>query len=313
MRKLLRHWYQRLPIIRELTEIRRLISLQRDICATRVFDFDFPSHPRYSDRKRLLAFAFQVCSQNGEDGMIREIFHRIGICDRVFVEIGVGDGTENNTGFLLSTGWTGFWIDANPKAQRAIAGRTRLAESLRTLTACVTKENISSLFRELRVPTEFDLLSLDIDQNTYHVWDSLGDFRPRVVVVEYNASIPPDVDWKVEYEPNRVWDKSHNFGAGLKTFEALGQKFGYSLVGCDFVGANAFFVRTELVGSAFAEPFTAENHYEPPRYAFSYRRGHVGSILDKSSAVNVTDRLAESTSERPATPHHRVSHRSSAS
>jgi hypothetical protein len=40
----------------------------------------------------------------------------------------------------------------------------------------------------------------------------------------------------------------------------------YVLVGCGIAGVNAFFVRNNLVGSKFHEPFTAENHYQPVRY-----------------------------------------------
>jgi hypothetical protein len=29
---------------------------------------------------------------------------------------------------------------------------------------------------------------------------------------------------------------------------------------------NAFFVRMDLAAGLFCDPFTAENHYEPPRY-----------------------------------------------
>jgi hypothetical protein len=48
---------------------------------------------------------------------------------------------------------------------------------------------------------------------------------------------------------------------------------GYALVGCDFIGTNAFFVREELAtAERFAEPFTAENHHEPPRVAMLHRR-----------------------------------------
>jgi hypothetical protein len=105
-----------------------------------------------------------------------------------------------------------------------------------------------------------------------------------VVVVEYNAVIPPGLDWKVRYAPDRVWDGSHNFGASLKAFELLGTQLGYSLVGCDFIGVNAFFVRSDLVADKFAAPFTAENHYEPPRYVFLHRRAHPVSILDRQDA-----------------------------
>ena len=133
------------------------------------------------------------------------------------------------------------------------------------------------------MPKEFDLLSLDIDQNTYYAWEGLRSFRPRVVVVEYNAAIPPDVDWKVRYSSNRTWNGTQNFGASLKAFEILGRQFGYSLVGCDFFGVNAFFVRDDSLAGKFAEPFTSENQYEPPRYSMVHRRCHPPSILDRTN------------------------------
>jgi hypothetical protein len=138
------------------------------------------------------------------------------------------------------------------------------------------------LFEGLGVPRYFDLLSLDIDQNTFYIWEALHEFKPRVVVVEYNASIPPDIDWKVQYVAKGAWDGTHNFGASLKAFEKLGTQLGYSLVGCDFLGVNAFFVRDDLVADKFAGPFTAENHYEPPRFqCYSHRQGHPRAIMDR--------------------------------
>jgi hypothetical protein len=144
----------------------------------------------------------------------------------------------------------------------------------------VTRENIATLFDQLGVPRELDLLSLDIDQNTYYAWEGLSGFRPRVIVVEYNPVIPPDVDWKAAYDPDRTWDLTHNYSASLKALENLGRERGYSLVGCEFTGNNAFFVRDDLVGDRFAAPFTAENHHEPARYSFLHRRGHAPSVLD---------------------------------
>lgn len=61
----------------------------------------------------------------------------------------------------------------------------------------------------------------------------------------------------------------------------LGHQFGYSLVGCDIIGVNAFFVRNDLVNDNFVSPFTAENHYEPPRYSLVSNRGHKQTILDR--------------------------------
>jgi hypothetical protein len=247
----------------------------------RLSDFEMPAHPRYGDRCRLLAFAAQVCSQNGEDGMIAEILRRIGTTSRVFVEIGVEDGTETNTSFLVSQGWSGYWFDADDSFVKTLRRPDLSDASVRYQVSHVTRENVAALFADLGVPDEFDVLSLDIDQNTYYVWEGLSRYRPRLIVVEYNACIPPDVDWKVRYDASRMWDGSANFGAGLKAYELLGRRLGYSLVGCDFTGTNAFFVRSDLTADRFAEPFTSENHYEPPRHHMVHRRTHRRAILDR--------------------------------
>jgi len=269
-------------IYRQLEELRREVEAVRAMAAVCWEKDELRRNPRYAEPKRLPRHAFQVNSQNGEDGIIREIFRRIGASGRDFVEVGVGDGTENNTAFLLAQGWRGFWIDADDAFFAALAGRADLAGALRTLVAAVDRDNAAGLLGQLGVPAEFDLLSLDIDQNTYYAWEALEGFRPRVVVVEYNAAIPPDLAWKVRYGEKRAWDYPQNFGASLKAFELLGARLGYRLVGCDFCGVNAFFVRQDLVGDRFAEPFTAENHYEPPRYPqLLHRRGHPRSILDR--------------------------------
>jgi hypothetical protein len=285
MRKFLRRLYSKLPIVRELRRIEAsLANVNRLVVndTIRLLDFELRSHPRYGDPRRLLCYQSQVCSQNAEDGIIHEIFRRIGTTTRTFVEVGV-DGSESNTAFLLSQGWSGFWLDANDKFLRALRGRADLrGEHLRHVVAAATRENIAELFARLGVPAEFDLLSLDIDQNTYYLWQGLSGYRPRVVVVEYNAAVPADVDWKVRYDANRTWDLTQNFGASLKAFELLGREHGYSLVGCDFMGVNAFFVRDDLLAGRFVEPYTAENHHEPPRYSLVHRRAHRLGMLDRT-------------------------------
>lgn len=278
---LFRWFYSNMPIIREL---RRIDDACHRIAVNdmiRLIDFELPGHVRYGDPKRLAAYALQVCSENGEDGIIHEIFRRIGHKTKIFVELGVGDGIENNTSFLLSQGWNGYWIDEKRTFLKAIKGRKDLTKDrLEYMVASVNRENISILFEKLGIPEEFDLLSIDIDQNTYFVWEGLNNYRPRVIIVEYNSAIPSDIDWKVRYNPGRWWNGTQNFGASLKALENLGRKMGYSLIGCDFMGVNAFFVRSELLGDKFLEPYTSENHYEPPRYSMVHRRTHRPCILD---------------------------------
>ncbi|MCO5052372.1 MAG: hypothetical protein M9920_08720 [Verrucomicrobiae bacterium] len=234
------------------------------------------AEPRYAEPKRLCRHEQQVFSQNGEDGAVAEIFRRIGTKDRTFVEIGVSEGLENNTTFLLVQGWKGFWFDGDDAAIAKIQRhfwQPLAAGNLKLKRAFINAENISSLIDAAGVPREFDLFSIDIDRNTYFVWQALTTIQPRVVVVEYNSLFPPDVDWKVEYRPELVFNCTTYMGASLKAYERLGAEKGYALVGCDLSGMNAYFVRKDLVGDQFAEPFTAANHYEPPRHFLIRRDG----------------------------------------
>jgi hypothetical protein len=285
-------FFKRIPGARKIEKLRDTlrhlsqgISHLNRIESMRFMDVELPKDPRYADPRRLLQYQHQTCSQSGEDGVIREIFRRIGTTDKVFVEAGVGDGCENNTALLLSRGWTGYWIDASNEFVQNVSQRADLEYCLKWSVSSVTRENIGPLLKSMGAPKEFDLLSLDIDQNTYYAWEGMREYRPRVAVLEYNAMLASDVNWKVRYDPNRIWNGTHNYGASLKALELLGKELGYSLVSCESSGNNAFFVRNELVGDKFASPFTAENHYEPPRFNIGFRRSHPSAILDRNPDV----------------------------
>ncbi len=51
-------------------------------------------HPRYRNPKRLNKYEYKVYSQNGEDGIIEEIFKLIGETTKYFIEFGVGNGLQ---------------------------------------------------------------------------------------------------------------------------------------------------------------------------------------------------------------------------
>ena len=229
------------------------------------------------DPKRLTKYSQKVYSQNGEDGILREILNRIGTINQYFVEFGSGDGSENNTVYLLKVqGWSGLWMDGDKsaidRAKRSFSKEIE-ANQLVAEVEFITAENVEELFKRYSVPNEFDVLSIDIDHNDYHVWKAIK-YNPRVLVVEYNAIFQPGMDWVVEYQADAVWDRTSHFGASLSAFERLGREKGYSLVGCDFAGVNAFFVRDDLLGDKFCYPYTAENHFEPPRYGDAIWGGH---------------------------------------
>jgi hypothetical protein len=262
-------------------KLSRLLELQTEEFLQR----HLHQNPRYASSKRLNRYEFKVFSQNGEDGIIEEIFNRIGATDKFFVEFGVGNGLENNTAYLLVKLWSGLWLEGDHASVEFIKSefaREIASNRLRVQETFITAENIVGLFERHAVPTEFDLLSIDIDGNDYHVWKALAAYRPRVVVIEYNATFPAHLRWIKKYDAAWQWDGSIGFGASLKALEELGAELGYRLVGCNFAGANAFFVRKDLAGEAFHAPFTAEEHYEPHRPYIQYTAGHTRKMHEQA-------------------------------
>lgn len=228
--------------------------------------------PRHAHPKRLARYGWKAYSQTDEDGMIAEIFRRVGTATRCFVEIGVGSGLECNTLWPLLQGWTGLWIE--PDKSHCAAIRATHAEwlnrgALRLLGIAATAENVDALLAEAGLAGEIDLLSIDTDFNDYWIWQALEAVRPRAVVIEYNAAWPPPAAVTVPYDPGARWGGTSYFGASLSALAALGARKGYQLVGCNLAGFNAFFVRADLEGGLFLDPGSAESHYEPPRYFLS--------------------------------------------
>lgn len=193
----------------------------------------------------------QICSQQGEDGIIKAVFDEIGTTNRVAVEFGALDGPTDNTLLLKKQGWkvhqwNGEKLTPNIKQH------------------FVTAENINQIWESEGVPDEPDLLSIDIDYNDYWVWQALIH-RPRLIVIEHNASIPPTEARVVPYDPNRGWDGTNFFGASLLALNQLAQKKNYSLIYVESQGVNAFFIRTDCLTSNI-KPLTPTQAYQSPKY-----------------------------------------------
>ena len=288
----MKRFLSQMPVLKQLLSSRTDLLVTRATAARQLrlsqelFVTTLLADSRYDDPKRLNRHEGQVFSQNGEDGIIAEIFSRIGPTNRIFVEVGAGDGSENNSAYLLLKGWSGYWFDGDSQNVESIRSRFARAISEKRLTVSrevFTAENAGPIFGQHGIPEEFDLLSIDIDRNTSWVWRALRAFRPRVCVVEYNASIPPQDDWEIPYEAEATWDGTLIFGAGLLALEKIGKDLGYSLVACDLSGANAFFVRSDLTANLFSEPFTALHHYEPPRLFLGRTWGHARPLGELNS------------------------------
>lgn len=238
--------------------------------------WDMELKKRLDDEMCIERYGFKVYSQNDEDGIIEEIFARIGTTNKKFIEFGVQDGVESNGHYLLLKGWSGFWIECDENYYKEITEKFKFVIGSGRLIVAkefITKDNINKIFIENGQNGEIDLLSIDIDGNDYHIWKAINVVNPRVVVMEYNAKIPPSCEWVMPYCEQHMWDGGDKHGASLLALEKLAQEKGYTLVGTNISGINAFFVRNDCVEQHFCKR-NVRDMYNPPRYYKKFYSGH---------------------------------------
>ena len=220
----------------------------------------------HSKGNPLLKYEHQTFSQNGEDGIINEIFNRMDITKGEFIEIGTGDGSENNTRSLLELGWKGTWIDGNPNCLKSINNNLSHFISSKKLNAqlnFVNSDNVNSILKENNVSPDVDLLSLDLDLTTHLVWKALKYITPKVLVIEYNGFFPKNTLWKANIKGNESWDGSINMGASLSTIIQISDHKNYKFIGTELSGTNAFFVH-QSIQHCFTDFIDVANH-QPAR------------------------------------------------
>lgn len=222
------------------------------------------------DVRRLERFGSKVYSQSDEDGILREIYRRIGTTNRVFVEFGAETGEENNSRLLLETGWKGLWIEGMEDYSESIRARYAREIIIGQLTfteSFVTAENINDLIEQAGIRGEIDFLSVDIDGNDYHVFEAINVVNPRVVCLEHNHTFPPPEDWVMPYDTNYRWEQlGSEYGASIFALNRLACEKGYALVGCGLYSANGFYVRNDLLGDHFSPPYDPERFFRPLDY-----------------------------------------------
>jgi hypothetical protein len=194
-------------------------------------------------KNKLKEFAANKTSQFGEDGIIQKIFEILpDKGERHCVEFGAWDGKfmSNTYELVANQNWKGVLIEGNKKKFPDLIATykgNKNATLINKLIHFEGADTLDNILRQTSTPENFDLLSIDIDGNDYHIWDSLKNYKPKLVIVEFNPSIPSDV----EFIQKRDFNLNH--GNSLLALVNLGKSKGYELI--TTTPCNGFFIRKE--------------------------------------------------------------------
>jgi hypothetical protein len=147
----------------------------------------------------LKKFEKNIQSQCGEDGILEEVFNRIGITNKICVEFGAWDGIylSNTCCLWKEKNWRAILIEGDKERYDILVKNTKEYSNVIAVNKYISFDGENSLDRilsTLNLPREIDILSIDIDGDDYYIYENLIDFIPRVIVIEYNRTIPPHID-----------------------------------------------------------------------------------------------------------------------
>jgi hypothetical protein len=191
----------------------------------------------------LLDFARDVYSQTGEDGVIEKILEILPNKNKWCVEFGAWDGLHwtNTRNLIESAGYSAVLIEAEKRRYECLLQNYSLhANRITAINEFVgfgDHDNLDAMLRKTPTPPDFDVLSIDIDGNDYHVWERVRDYRPKMVIIEFNPTIPTEVRFVQAPDPSVM------HGSSLLALAELGKIKGYELV--SVLPLNALFVRQE--------------------------------------------------------------------
>ncbi len=190
----------------------------------------------------LSEFAGNVTSQAGEDGIVEKALSLLPDLDHWCVEFGAWDGKHlsNTYDLVCSKGYNVVLIEGDAAKYKELCDNYPHKDRAVFANAFVgwsEDDGLDQILSRHPIPRAFDLLSVDVDGNDYHIWRAIKSFQPKLVLIEYNISMVNAVEF---VQPA---DAGCNQGSSAASLVKLGSEKGYELI--SVTKQNLLFARRE--------------------------------------------------------------------
>ncbi|MEN8846014.1 MAG: hypothetical protein ABF261_07040 [Candidatus Arcticimaribacter sp.] len=181
-----------------------------------------------------------IYSQNGEDGIIEELFNRLNIKNGWVCEFGATNGIHfSNTFNLVKKGFNSVMIEGDAKRYQSLLKTAKNHKNIIPINSYIGYEEnlLDDILQQVEIPKDFDLLSIDIDSYDYYVWKSIEKYSPKLVVIEINSTVNP-------YNENWIYTpKTKYTTTAFRPMLNLGIEKGYKFV---LHTGNMIFARNDV-------------------------------------------------------------------
>lgn len=207
-----------------------------------------------SKKKRLTDYAKDYFSQHGEDGIIQHILTMIPqISSQTCFEVGAWDGLYlSNTAHLWKNrGWRGVLAEANNDKCLELINNVRGSNCylVRGFVESEGNMSVDSILEEAGIKIGPGVACIDVDGQDYHILNGIKKYAPDIIVIEYNPTIPANIDIFQTDAPGLI-------GSSSKALTRLARDKGYTLVAVTLT--NLIFVHDLQVGEIKQEFITGD-------------------------------------------------------
>jgi hypothetical protein len=234
---------------------------------------------------KMVLLAISALADKREGAKLNYFAVNIGAADIPITEARTQQDAINQ---LFSDGWGGLAIEPDITSFRKLELAYPQA-NIQKENVFLTPHNVASVIRKARLraenstsrhtcahrsdPSTFDILKIDIDSIDCPVLLAVVEsgFRPKLVLIEVNAEVPPPIRFSLLYEPDASvrghWDMLEDrytgrddafFGCSLSMASGIMTKYGYTLLQLD--GWDATYIHND-----FASLFEAAIHRDEGR------------------------------------------------
>ena len=215
-----------------------------------------------------IQFAKNIYTQNGEDGIIEQLFEDLKIDSGIVVEFGAWDGVYLSNVYNLwrNRNFNAILIEGDQHKAKELEKISKKINRVESVNVFVSpnKNDTNSIDNILSRSSftinndTFALMSIDIDSCDYYIFESIERFLPKVIIIETNSG---KTDEFVTYDQ----------GCSLVSVNKLGVSKNYTLV-CHT--GNAIFVRNDLMPLIPTSDYSVEKLY------------HNDDMLDKLQKID---------------------------
>ena len=224
-----------------------------------------------NDFNLLNKFKKNYHSQYGEDGIIEYLLNILSNIPKICCEFGAMDGKKLSNTYRLfnEKGFNAILLERDESYFTKLQKEFKNNEKVKMFNTEVNPSgpfSLDNIFKKNNLPMELGVLSIDIDSFDYWVFKQIEFIRSAIVIVEFNNSIPADIDYNDD--ENEV-----ALRCSAKALERIGNEKGYKVVAC--TTTNVIFVHQNYIDKTVNErlpnlPIEAMFDYEGQRKNNTY-------------------------------------------